>query len=317
MKNKKIILSFLALSGILSANSKGDPINKLPIFGPKGLDIYQIEYDVSQYPDRTTIYSFQGQRHRQLGKISRTEDSIVYGYMNYTTYKSGWNLLEKPTTIKMPSNRYDTYTFAKYVDLPIEVYHTRRMAPGTSSSFTIETTKTEAYSQEKTVEVGNKVYAEYFKSYTSSLGGGVNLSFIIAETEKQYSSSMKVGAEMTTTVTETAKSTTSFSIVYKETFQFDNSSSDEYRYFQLNQRQKYKVYFTTNFGYIYNVTTTTSGLGGLDKHYSYEFKNYTGICTKFFLIPVDNPYFEMSIYYDSTSGTREYEGNSHQSIYYI
>lgn len=315
--SKVLATSIFALLAIVCSASSPLKLNEFTLIGPKNSAVYESSFDVSKLSDSKTIFDFEGLYHEMLGKIGRTEDSIVYSNNEYVTYDSFWNPWQPNGTMKMHSNRYDTYTFGKFIDLPIEIYHTRRVAPNSSSSFTIKKTETESCSQEQTVETGNRYYGEYFTSRSFKLGGSIGLSNIKIQAEEKGSSSIKVGTEMMHKVTQASESMTSFSIVYKETFYFDNTNSGEYRYFQLNQRQKFKVYFTTNFGYNYDVTTTGSGLGGLDKHYSYEFRDFSGVCTKYFLLPVDDPYFEMSIYTDSSTGIKEYADNSHQYIYYI
>lgn len=319
--NKILVTSVFALLAIVCSIPSSQGANEIALIKPKGLAAYDYEssFDVSddKYAESSTIRDYEGELHQMLGKVARTSDSTVYAYKECVTYDSYWNHWQESDTVDLISNRYDTYTFEKFIDLPIEIYHTRRMAPHSTSSFTIETTETKGYSQKITVETGNRYYGEYFSSLSFKLGAGIGLSNIKLQTEGKTTSSIKVGAEMTEKVTQTSNSTTSFSVVYKETFSFNNSAYNEYRYFQLNQRQKFKVYFTTNFRYNYTTTTTGSGLFGLDKHYSYTLDNYSGICTKYFLLPVDSPYFEMSIYTDLSSGIKEYSDNSHKYIYYI
>jgi len=247
--------------------------------------------------------------------ISQISDSVAYKSENKTIYDSWWNANEPTVYKSFIINQYNTYSFAKYLDLPIEIYHTRRVAPGTSSSFTIERTETTTTSQTTTVEKGNSAYLDYSESHGYSAGIKIALDEIGLNGSTNSNYKINVGASVYSIVTSTESKTTTFSMVYIETFNFDNANNTEYRYFQLNQRQKFKAYFTTNYSYNYTTSNWGSGLFGLDQNWSYTFANYSGVETRFFLIPVEDPYFEMSIYHDTSSGLKEYIDNSSSTIY--
>lgn len=60
-----------------------------------------------------------------------------------------------------------------------------------------------------------------------------------------------------------------------------------------------------------------SGLFEFDKNWLYTYTGLEGVETKFYLIPVDNPYFEISRYYDDAQGRKVIYDKTHPSIYYI
>lgn len=258
--------------------------------------------------------AFAGRFDELLGLIKKVDEPLCHRYEEVTVYDSYWNGFEEPTKETHIKYTYETFTFAKYIDIPVEIYHTVRVGAGEKESFRIQTTSTKTQSQSLTSEKGSTSYYDFSLSHGITRGLKLLLELIGASTESSSSFSINVGGSTYSSVKNTLSSSTTYTTVYEQTFTMDNSERSYASYFQFNQRQKFKAFFTCVYEMQYDMTNWGTGLFGLDQHWKYDPVRYVGLNTYFYLIPVENPYFEVSRYKDGTSGLKEYDGNTTSSI---
>lgn len=251
---------------------------------------------------------FAGLYDLNLGIVKETDESLCHRYETVPIYDSWWNNGQDTSYETHIKYSYETFTFTNYVDIPTEIYHSVRIAAGDKQSFKITTTTTDSYSQETTSEKGASSYYDFTYSQSIKIGSKIDLGVIGASAESDSSFTINVGGSTYYSVSKTMTSTTSYSTVYEQTFEMDNSGRKHAVYYQFNQRQKFKVFFTCVYEMQYKVTNWGSGLFGNDQNWSYEPLYYKGLETYFFLIPVENPYFEVSLYKDGSNGLKKYMG---------
>lgn len=279
-----------------------------------------------QFEDRT-IYeykdmvfdhmtNFVNDIHPNFGYVKYVTEPI-YHWEDQIIYDSFWNATEPPTYKPYLDTRFDVYKFEKKVDIPVEIFHTRRLLPHTSSSFTIQNTASNVISTTDVIETASTIYTEFSLNNSYYNGSSIDLRFIGGETGFGNDIKVLVGSELFNKVQNVRSKTTTFQTIYTETFNFDNSNLDIPRYFQLNYRQRFDIYFVTTQKFNYLTKEWGSGLFNADKNYDYIEDNYTFVCTNFILIPTDSPYFEMSIYCDNSDGIRKYLYNDMSSVYFI
>ncbi|HKL61419.1 MAG TPA: hypothetical protein VJY66_03445 [Acholeplasma sp.] len=73
----------------------------------------------------------------------------------------------------------------------------------------------------------------------------------------------------------------------------------------------------SSYAYQYTVKETGSGFLKRDKHWSYTKTGIIGAQTNFFMIPEDNPYFEISKYYDDNFGRKVIYDKANLNIWYV
>lgn len=275
---------------------------------------YVSNIDIKSNSPVTERKSFTGKIHNKFGNIYSPTDSVSNDIEDFVVYDSKWTAQDDVTKPHV-STRYDTYYFEKYIDIPIETLHSRKVAAGKTESFTLQLTESHEELTSKTTTKATNRYIDFTNTISYSMGASVKIDDINLNNELTAESSIKVGGSVSDTVVEVKSSITRFSIVYTESFNFDNSNSNHDVYFDLNFRQKFRIYFTTRYKYNYNKSEYRSGMFNRDIHYSYSLHNFMPIGTYTYLIPVEQPYFEMSKYYDNVSGIKEIlKNNPHNNI---
>lgn len=276
-----------------------------PDIEPGGGSMQINSIDISSSSCVSDIKDFSGFFHSDFGRIQKISDSTAYDWESRIIYNSFWtgqdSVYEEYETF-----RYDTYTFENYVDLPVRVLYSRKLPINETATFTLETT--DAY--EETVQTTSKTATQFYWEFCSALnfstGNAISLSDVNSSgSQLQSSAGIKIGGTFANEIENYIRSSVYYSVVYRETYYLDNRNSDREIYFDLNFRQKFKIYFTTKYQYNYETKQWGSGAFGWDQHWEYDFKNYTPIGTYVFLIPMDSPYFEISRYYDNASGRKE------------
>lgn len=311
-----IIVTFAMLvSTSISANAVSPDKNFDVIIGDGGGSNSSI--DIASSIPVSSIKSFEGLTHSRFGKISKVADTTSYDKENRMIYKSNWTTQE-PIYQSFDIARFDTYTFEKYVDLPIKTLHSRKISVGESVSFTIQTTQIEEESKSETSTKATQFYWDYCGSLGFNMGRSLAIDLINLTSSITNSNTIKVGGNFTSTISNTRTSYTKYSIVYEETFTFDNTTCSHDTYFDMNFRQKFKIYFTTRYDYNYTNKEWGSGFLGRDQNWSYTFKDYTPVGTYIYLLPIENPYFEVSKYYDNNLGLKEIlKSTTNSSIVYF
>ena len=299
-----------------SAEALSKDINfEVNIGGGGGGSIANI--DIASSEPVSSIKNFNGLTHTKFGSIKSIDGSVSYDKENKKTYQSNWTT-QAPIYESFDVARFDTYTFEKYVDLPIKTLHSRKVAAGDSVSFTIKTTQSSEESKTVTSTQATTYYWDICHSIGYSMGISLALDLINLTSGITETNTVKVGGSFSSTISNTNSSSTKYSMVYEETFTFDNSNSSYDTYFDMNFRQKFQIYFTTRYNYNYEVNEWGSGLFNIDRHWSYTFKNYTPVGTYIYLIPLENPYFEVSKYYDNSKGQKEIiKSTTNNSIIYL
>lgn len=253
--------------------------------------------------------------HPKLG--SAISSSEAYVYENKKIYRSHW-VPSEPTRYKaFIEEIHETFTFQKFIDMPVKEIHTRKVAASEKMSFSLQMVNSSSESKSDTVEHGTKYYTEFSGNMNFSVGANISLDKIGLSGNKESNFGLKVGAEVYDKVTYTRTSTTSYSAVYYETFNFDNSKSSIDKYFALNYRQKFALYMTNVYHQNYTVKEWGSGAFKLDKHWDYTVSDIDGVQTYYFLIPIESPYFEVSHYYDNPYGYREICDKTYNSSIYF
>ena len=308
-----VVFTMLATIGI-SANAISPDKNFDVIIGDGGSNA---SIDIASSSTVSSIKSFDGLSHSKFGKISKEPDTTSYDKQNWMTYKSNWTT-QDPIYQTFDIARCDTYTFEKYVDLPIKILYSRKISAGDCVSFTIQTTQLEEESKSETSTKATQFYWEYCGSLGFNMGRSLAVDLINLTSSITNSNTVKVGGNFTSTISNTRTSYTKYSIVYEETFKFDNTNSSHDTYFDINFRQKFRIYFTTRYYYNYTSKEWGSGLFGRDQNWSYTFKDYTPIGTYVYLLPIEHPYFEVSKYYDNSRGLKEIlKSTTNNSIVYF
>ena len=329
MKTKRIIfLSFISLT-IIGSNENFMSIvpnvtqRKLEIFRPDitqdnlfdGGPNYIDNIDVKDITCRHDKYH-DGSTHKTFGKISILEDSTQYDEKDEITFHSTWTLSDYYSPIK--TKIYETYKFSKLVDIPIYTIITRKLNARESTTVKIQTTESLSQMTTTTTETASNYYAEKCDEYGFNTGIKLSIGKLNISDNFTYDANYKIGGSVSSKIISTKSSTTTFSALYEEIFELDNSDSSVPTYFAFNFRQKFEIYFTTAFSYVYTKETWNSGIFNLDVHHDYIFKNYKGVGTAFYLLPIETPYFEMSKYQDASSGHRKLiESDTNENIVYL
>lgn len=319
----------LSLTSILAAGLNAgvsySAANEFEEYGPGtgSTKTYLDNFDVSEWRSGgsySTIetYSskdFAGKYHRKLGLISRPSDSRISVIETMPTYDSWWDSSAKTDTQDIETYRYETFFFEKYFDAPVETYETVRVNAGDSRSFKMTYTETESCAQTETSEKGSSAYFDFSSKYNFKAGSGIDFDLIKSQWESSSETEIRVGSETYQKVTNTKTSETHYSTVYEETFVMDNSNSSTATFYQFCQRQKFKVYFTAAYKMDYETTQWGSGAFNLDQNWKYDINGFVGIETYYYLIPVETPYFEVSLYKENSEGLREYVGSQNDMVY--
>lgn len=291
--------------------------------GAGGSSQYCTRYDVTNENTQSVKgekVDFSRKNDYVLGQITEIKESAIDVIESRTTYQSGWCPWQSPTTKDLLTRQYNTYKFQHYIDVPTHNFTIpESVAPGKKVSFDIEIDYTYSETYESSSKIGINAYWEYALSWGYKLGVKGNwLDLISGGSESSTTSGWKVGGQLYTEMSSTSTKSSSMAIKYKRTFEYNNTSGSEYKKFKPCIRQKYAVYFTTCYDFDYECNYYTSGTFGIDKHWDYRFlETYSGIQTTFFLMPVNDPYFEISEYTTSDKGLDENVRGLADNIYFL
>lgn len=252
----------------------------------------------------TSTKKLDGEIHDVFGNITYVSDSKAYDYEDKSVYDSGWT--NQPTvTESYETTEYSTYTFSRFVDIPVNKLHSRKIAAGSKEEFSIETTSSTNVTKTQLSNVGSSYYYDKCTSMSFNVGSSISLDKIgSASAGFGYNNMIKVGGSLYNEISNSTSTSYTYTTVYKQNFIFDNTNEERSIYFELNYRQKFKVYFTTKYTINYDTKEWRSGLFDKDKHWSYSIQGYSGNGTYVYLIPMEDPYFETSKYYDNQNGIR-------------
>ncbi len=238
-----------------------------------------------------------------FGKASRIENSTTYKTEDKVTYRSHWAPWQPPHTKSYQVKRYDTYTFARFINLPIKIVDRIELEPNQSVEYESIDLQETTQTVEQTVSVGYSTTVKFNGKKRIKIGGGIPLNLIQAEGNISDENSIGISQTMSRTVSTTRSQTVRMSAQVRKKWELDNSENNKKRIFQLNYRQKFKIYFTTEYDITYNVMTWGTGVGKLDENFDYIRDEYlTPVRTVFFLIPASDPTIGFTTYQNNAQG---------------
>ena len=262
---------------------------------------------------------YDGKTHINFGIMNYVEDS--YAELNYAdpflTYKSGWVAWDEHWDY-FPEHEFFAFTFDKFIDIPIESYYIRNVPANSFVNFTLTTKSAKQVSTTTIIHSASEYLLEFQTTVGSNIGGEVDLGFLKVSQDQYVENSISIAGSLYEEMTEIKQSTTSIETVLTETFSYQNTYNHPI-YYQLGQRQKFRLGFIADVHVDYDEPDViSSGTFGLDKTYDYCGKDiHTLYDIHFFLIPEDDPYFDVSIYYDNADGVKTILEKSHPSILYF
>lgn len=256
-----------------------------------------------------------------LGRFINASDnqyirSHSYLYSPKEIYVSGYFLHDRKSENFNTMITY-SYSFEKYLDMPIKEFNTYAIYPNDKLDLTIQFKQGYSESNSSIIEKG------YSKKDSFSLTGlfknsiGLSLNDIGINNSEQKS--FKISSEKTEyeKITNAFNSTNYYERVLSEKITLDNLKGNQTLYFKECYRQKFKVYFFASYEILYSKQETRCGLFNKDTKISYRFDSYKGIKTYFCLIPIESPYYAFTKYVDDHLGNKEYFGPLHEKIAYL
>lgn len=273
---------------------------------------YCNDFDISRDDNCNTIPNFAKKENEKFGKVSKS--GTEYGIGERITYQSHWASWQEPTKENFNERIFITYRFQHYVSVPLKTVCNYCLRPNESVSFTI------THSTSSTQTVAEAVENSYSFALTATQKMGVNLGVSIPlgniELGGKLSSETSIG--VTQTLSSTVRNEASKSFTYEEkqssTWTFFNNTSKK-RFYKLNYRKTFKLYFTTQYRYNYSCTRTGVNAFGLDDQFTYTFLNYIPERTVFFFVPInDEVYFEKDEYYNNANGDQEIDDGLEDNV---
>lgn len=199
----------------------------------------------------TDIKDFENFRHINFGAANYLGVSISLS--DKLVYDSYWNALEPSRYASYIKYEYNLYEFTKFVDMPVNIIHTRNLNPGDIAEFSIGNTASFTESRTDTVSVGVKYYTEFIRTFGFKLGISVPIEGINVGASQHDSTDIKVGLEFYRTIETVISSESNFSSIYSESFRWYNGTNTN-QYYQLNYRQKFKIYFVAIYEHQYTMS---------------------------------------------------------------
>ena len=312
MKKKKLL--FLLLTFLISTETSNDfcLMSKNPI-GPKYVLVKPgagsgggaplpngNDFNAKNAPNTKREAYYNNVVNDTFGTAIIQNDSTQYDEESKKTFRSNWTNTDYFENF--PSKIYETYKFSKLVDIPVKTLITRKLSAGESSKAIIQATQSTSERKSITSEFASSYYGERCSDYGLNTGMKLSIDDLKLSGSFYYNENYKIGGSVSSNLKRTKENTTTYGALYEETIEIDNSDSSVPTYFAFNFRQKFEIYFTTAFSYVYTEETWNSGMFNWDVHYDYTFHHYVGVSTAFYLLPIENPYFEISKYQDNAYG---------------
>ncbi len=268
--------------------------------------IFDNNFDISQKGSVEEFEDFTGKENYLYGKVSKIDDPVSYKVKNFVTYESHWAPWQDAVTEPYNVKRYETYTFSRYVNVPIKIVDRIEMEPKQTMTYEMSEQTTTTESGSTTSVTASSVTTSCNIERKIQLGAGIPLENIRASGSVSSTEEIGVSQTLSQTVTTTSTKTYQFSKVITKKWELDNSHCSERRIFQFNYRQKFKLYFTTEYDIKYKTTTWGSGAFNLDTHHSYDPEPlYPSIRTVFFLVPMSEPTFGCTTYCYDKNGNEK------------
>ena len=324
------LLIFMSL--ITSISNTFITVNSNNYFPPKGA--FDLNVDLEPAPnDFDTLYVLGG----YLGVDENACDNNVISFYNdrnhsvfgHITYYSSAVLVEEKQTYQsgwFPNDQHfsdinamKSYTFRFdefYVDIPVEILYTRNIPAKTGIHFTSQFTSAHSEYQSITTNYAMEILSDFTLDSGYEIGASIPIEFIKLNLSRYINGTIGLNASLYQEIEKINSSYSYFSSVLSETYNIEN----EYNfpiYVQLNYRQKFNLFFTYNAKYDYSVEEIKSGSIFLDTTWQYNLAQMLFDSIHFFLIPEDDPYFDVSIYYDNADGVKTILEKSHPSILYF
>ncbi len=235
-----------------------------------------------------------------LGNIIQADRHEVYE--NKRVYRSNWTLGQEIYKTFL-SNKYITYSFEYFADIPVEYVVTpENVSPRDKVTYSLELTSKHKMSYSELSSIAAKYTSSFSKEFGIEFKIAIPLSDILGmstdvsdKTKIQFSQSFKEKME------RSISSSSSFEKKIVRTFVYDNSNSDDYVKFVPCLRQKFKVYRIEHNHYEYDEKYWKSGLFDLDENWSYTQKSPIKT-NSYFFVPIGGMYFEVSQYKLDSNG---------------
>lgn len=326
------ILSVFVISTTLGGYSKGSLIYEVnPKERGSDLDI-DIEIDYRTFDnfdtldfvernigttqdniDQYVLDVYNNKNHNKFGHI--TYDSSALLTKEEQTYQSGIFPNDQHFTTLDALKSYSFYFDEFYIDVPVEILYIRNIPANVGAVFTSEFQYEHSELTETTTTFAMDLLFEFTLTSGYEIGVELPIDFIVLNLSQYFEGSIGFSASLFYEIQTMTSSYTHFSSVISETYSIHNSNNFPI-YAQLNFRQKFRLYFTVNLKYDYIVTETTTGIFQ-DKSWTYDHVGTNVDSVTFFLLPEDDPYFDVSKYYDDADGTKTILEKSHPSILYF
>jgi hypothetical protein len=259
-------------------------------------------FDISSYGTCEKFMDFSGYYNSFYGYVSAIPDSVSYKEVEKVIYKSNWAPWQSPITKPYHDRRYQTFTFDTYLNLPIRIIDRIALEPNQSMQYQQTEIEEATYTASKTVEKGCSVTNSFNQKSKINFGAEIKLDLIKLSGEISWQNEIGVSNTFYTSVSVTRSETVRMLRQVTQTWNLDNSGCNEHRVFQLNYRQQFKLYFTTEYEYLYDVTRKGSGTWNRDDNYTYSLRGYKAVRTVYFLLPVNLPTFGFTQYHNDCKG---------------
>ena len=178
------------------------------------------------------------------------------------------------------------------------------LEPGKSMTYqsTYISEMTEGYSN--TITEGYKLTDKQTAKLKLQIGLSIPLDHIKASGESSVEDEISSSETISKTASETWSKTYSYLEQVTATWPLSNNAATERRIYQFNYRQKFRLYFTTQYDYYFTTTVSHGGLFNRDTHYKHEPMDdkFKSVQTRFFFLPVDLPTLGFTEYHNSSDG---------------
>lgn len=268
-------------------------------------DVGDVKHTYSNI-DRTnlTYLSYHRQKHIVFGEIKQ-----ISGEIRNTSKCIQDNWLLADIYSDFPNELYAVYEFEKYIDVPISIKSVTKLDAGQK----IERSRQIINSQELTNQQITSEGFRYLNNFSNNYD--YNYGVMLDALNFGYDTSHKIliESELEKNITYSKTYTYSLEEIITESEIWENLNSFP-EYYQVNYRQKFKMYFVNVYQYLYEIIAK-SQFGCTT--YEYKRSGLIGSHTYFTLVPVDPPYYHVSRYYDDDLGIRKPLNLNHENIVYI